>query len=150
MTFGSRHRDRTFTSKMTLHRIDNDTIIVFLSPVEGDKDRIVRSNTLEPKKRNSVLVNVNSKKHAPERRSFGKEKSTVHAKETVTIRIRRLEGGEGKVASKIDYACNLEVGFNTSRKSRRMYVERRLEEVRRHEERSDELGIRQLRSFVAS
>ncbi|GMH82067.1 hypothetical protein TL16_g09138 [Triparma laevis f. inornata] len=50
---------------------------------------------------------------------------TVNAKETVAIRLRRLGGGR----TKLEYACDLEIGFGISHRSARHFIERRLEDI---------------------
>ncbi|GMH94195.1 hypothetical protein TL16_g12834 [Triparma laevis f. inornata] len=90
----------TFMSEATLHRYDASTIIILLSPLVA-----------EAKTKTQALAN--------------KEGSVVSipAKETVAIMLTSL----GRNKTKLEYACELELGQGVRRSARRAFVERRLE-----------------------
>ncbi|GMH90953.1 hypothetical protein TL16_g11919 [Triparma laevis f. inornata] len=108
-THGGSHRDRLFTSEMSLCRVNSDNIIILISPVEGEgKGR--KSNRATRRARGSVA-----------RGSFG----SVEAKEIVAISLTRLPGGK----SKVSYVAKIDFKFGISHGAVKHFVERRLEEI---------------------
>ncbi|GMH65899.1 hypothetical protein TrLO_g8812 [Triparma laevis f. longispina] len=104
--YGGHHRDRSFASEMALQRADNDKIIILVVPL-SDKDKYKRTTVVA---RGSVSSgNVGA----------------IEAKETVAIQLRRLGGGR----TKLEFACDIELGFGASRRAVKHFVERRLEEM---------------------
>lgn len=106
----SRHRDRLFVSETILDQVASEEMILKLTTQGEVGEGASRKRSVRVARGSIDVGNAES----------------VDAKETVVIRLRRLEGGRAK----IDYACDLEVGsFGASRSAVRQFVERRLEEV---------------------
>ncbi|GMH91106.1 hypothetical protein TL16_g11959 [Triparma laevis f. inornata] len=98
------HRDRIFTSVMTLQKINNDTIVLLLTPIwwkEGEKMVRIRAH--------SAITNATE---------------PMNAKETVVMRFRRMG-----LVTKLDYACEIETGSLVTKSTNRQFVERRLGEI---------------------
>ena len=91
---GSRHRDRTFSSELTLQKVDKNTIILLLNPVglTNSSSRL----TLMTRARKSIAAGFTG---------------TKSAREIVGIKLKRI--GERK--TNLEYACELELGFGVSR-----------------------------------
>ncbi|GMI16546.1 hypothetical protein TrLO_g10802 [Triparma laevis f. longispina] len=100
------HRDRIFASKMSLEWVDDDTIIVLMLPLE--KVDMYKRNTVRA--RGSMEVN---------------NSGAIEATETVAIRLSRWLGGN----MKLEYACELNMGFGVGYGTNLHFVERRAEEI---------------------
>ena len=104
-TAGAQHRDRIFSSEMSLNRIDNDTIIILLkdSPMAAP---------LQGEGRQSVLGG---------RGSVVDDKAALSSKESVVMRLSRVRNN----ISKIEYASELEFGAGFNAGATRNMMERR-------------------------
>ena len=103
---GGHHHDRSFVSEMALQRVNEDTIIILITPLHEDHEDACRE-----KKTIRASGSVS-------------EGSSIEAKETVAIRLR---GDVGK--TKVDFSFDTELGFGVSQRAVKRFVERRLEEI---------------------
>ncbi|GMH95294.1 hypothetical protein TL16_g13121 [Triparma laevis f. inornata] len=109
---GGIHRDRLFTSEMTLDRCDEDTVVIIMTPIfECSKgtEKETKGRSMS-KARGSV-----------DKGSFWSSDAT----EKVFLRLKRFDGTK----TKVEYACELEIGLGVSARSTVSLVERRLVEI---------------------
>ena len=105
---GAHHRDHSFASEMSITRTDSDTIIFNYTPVKQWESRDKRRSTVNSRG-SAVRINF----------------PVVNGKQGVGIRLKRMVGGR----TSLDYACDLEVGSNVSRRASRAFAEQQLEEI---------------------
>ena len=89
---------------MALQRAENNTIIILVTSLANGH---ARATVVA---RGSVIVG---------------NAGAMEAKETVAIRLRRLCGGR----TKLEFACEIELGFGGSHGAVKHFVERRLGEI---------------------
>ncbi|GMH77977.1 hypothetical protein TL16_g07607 [Triparma laevis f. inornata] len=106
----SSYRDRAFASDIALVKVDSETMILLLKPAWSQEE----SNGARRKS-----VQAHGSVILPGDVGFAR------AKETVAIRLRRSSKGR----TKLDYACELDLGPGVSFRACKRFVERRLEEI---------------------
>ena len=110
-----RHRNRLFKSEMTLHKINEDTIIILLSPSGKEKE-----GGGGGKRRKTSIWS---------RRTFtASDAECSRATEHVAIKLKRSAGEK----THLDFACSLNIGSivaNVSRNVTLAFIERRVEEI---------------------
>ncbi|GMI17500.1 hypothetical protein TrLO_g6041 [Triparma laevis f. longispina] len=102
------HRDRECTSKLRCCRLDQDTTIVSMTPVEKD---------VESEGRQSLLRRIGS--------VFDGKFLAVEAQEKIYLRLRRI----GPKKTVIDCAVQFELGMSVSFRATRAFVERHLKYI---------------------
>ncbi|GMH47290.1 hypothetical protein TL16_g00027 [Triparma laevis f. inornata] len=105
---GTHHRDRSFSSEMSITRTDSDTIIFNYTPIKQWESRDKRRSTVNFRG-SAVRINF----------------PVVNGEQSVGIRLTRMVGGR----TSLDYACDLEVGSNVSRRASRAFAEQLLGEI---------------------
>ncbi|GMH84308.1 hypothetical protein TL16_g09884 [Triparma laevis f. inornata] len=117
------HRDRLYETTMTLDVIDEDTIVILVSPHQCTELEPAQINSNESglsRDRKTIIAETLTLTL----RKIKYDTTAIPARETTAIRISRL----GK-RTKVEYATHLDLGISVSGLASKHTVERRLEEV---------------------
>ena len=98
---GGKHHEREFVNEMSLHTINDDTIVIVLEPKQSEK------NARELKSTKGLVHGVE------------------HAEEKVVVRFSRRR----EMSTKIEFVIELELGMFVSRKATKLCLERHLDEA---------------------
>ncbi|GMH92016.1 hypothetical protein TrST_g565 [Triparma strigata] len=109
------HRDRSFTSEMSLHVVSDGELVILLQHIEAEAEGTESKQNVS---------RVSSRSRVRDSISHGSDGS-IEAKENVGIRLKDLGGGR----TKLEFACELELGFGISLGTRLSFLQRRLEET---------------------
>ena len=98
---------------MKLRRVDSDTLVVLISTERTLNSRKRKKISLIARPIDRFVSKMNMNERA------------VEAQENVVIRLRRLGGGR----TRLEFACEIELGFGASRSAVKHFVEHRLGEI---------------------
>ena len=147
---GSHHRDRLFINQMTLQRSSSDTILILLddpnkktvrpsfgvwaplsairqlSPLSAARHRDGDSNSNKSNSNNNKSPKPRFNRAGTFTRSFSVMSSdAIEAKETVAIKLTKLPNNR----TKLEFACEMELGFDVSHGAAKLFGESRLREI---------------------